>query len=333
MTHPESITLTASPINDSAIAPLWRRGAAFITDWLVLIAIGCLLGLLFQEQFQAMGPWGRLVGFGIALAYFGIMDSHIYQGRTLGKWALRIRVVAHDGASLTVPKALLRAAVFCIPIFLNNATLGAKIDDVALPVLQTLLVFGLGGAILYLLVANRRTRQSVHDLMVGALVVCSETRTVPPSLPLWRGHLVAIAVWCGMVSCMMLLTIPVLSSRYFSGMAQVEAQVSRLPEVHMAGISLNTTYTNGSLASQVLQITASLRAPVTDDQALAKKIAVLALQTYPQGRPLTFISVSLTSGYDIGIWSYRRSWTLKGSPDYWDGNSRSHSINLVVPAR
>ena len=92
------------------IAALWRRTCAFLLDLLILGLIGSALGVLLDSQFEAMGAWGRLVGFVMALAYFGTLESRLGAGRTLGKRALDIEVIRVDGAPLGVGPAWLRAA-------------------------------------------------------------------------------------------------------------------------------------------------------------------------------------------------------------------------------
>jgi uncharacterized RDD family membrane protein YckC len=61
-----------------------------------------------------MGAYARLIGFAIALAYFGICKSRIGGGQTLGKRWLDVRVVdAHDQL-LSLPRSLLGYAVLGI---------------------------------------------------------------------------------------------------------------------------------------------------------------------------------------------------------------------------
>jgi len=92
------------------------------------------------------------------------MESRLYQGSSLGKRALGIQVVTTAGAPLGVERAVLRCAVFYMPYLLNNLALGDGYSAILLPALQTVLVFGLGGATVYPYLFNRRTRQSIGYL-------------------------------------------------------------------------------------------------------------------------------------------------------------------------
>jgi uncharacterized RDD family membrane protein YckC len=67
------------------IAGFWRRLLAFLVDAAVLGLIGYLLGTLFYSPFAALGEWGRLVGFLVALLYFTLFNSEVGRGHTLGQ--------------------------------------------------------------------------------------------------------------------------------------------------------------------------------------------------------------------------------------------------------
>ncbi len=150
------------------LANLWRRLFAFVLDGVFLGLLGAGLGLIAFDRLVALGDWGRVIGFAIAPVYFGVMDSKLSGGQTLGKQILGIKVVTASGEPLSVGASTLRAAIFCVPYFLN----GVFVDPSAhISWLIVFLVFGVGISIGYLLLFNRRTRQSLHDLAVGAYVV------------------------------------------------------------------------------------------------------------------------------------------------------------------
>lgn len=299
------------------IAGFWRRTGAFLIDALVIGLVGFLLGLLLGDQFEAMGVWGRAVGFFIALGYFGLMESRLFQGRTFGKAALDIKVVTSTGESLGVGKALVRSAVFFIPYFLNNANLGAGYTNFALPAIQGLLVFGLGGAIVYLYVFNRRTRQSVHDLIAGAVVVRSNAAAAPQLLPVWRGHLAAIAALCVLVIGVVAYGFSMFGKTRFQPLILVQQNVSRLPAVSQAGVFEGVSFKTGEQRTNFLNVNAVTTAGTADEKALAYNIADIVLTTYPPAQQMNTFSVSIVRGYDIGIASSWHARTFNGPPEAW----------------
>jgi uncharacterized RDD family membrane protein YckC len=295
------------------IAGFWRRTGAFLIDGLVLVIVGFILGLFLQDQFETMGSWGRAVGFSVAMAYFGIMESRIFQGSTLGKLALDIQVVTTAGVPLGVGRTLLRATVFWVPYFLNNAALGDGQHQSVLLTIQGLVVFGLGGAVLYLYLFNRRTRQSVHDLIAGAVVVRARRKDMPRMLPVWRGHIAAVAV-------LFLITIGGIAYGYsllgksaFQPLLAVQQQVSRLPAVRAASVVQGVNFAAGT-RTNVLKISAITRPNVGDEAKLANDIAHIALTAYPPLRQLDGFSVTLMHGYDIGIASKWKVNTFNFAP-------------------
>jgi uncharacterized RDD family membrane protein YckC len=112
-------------------SPGWRRLAAFGVDYVFLLGY---LGLLFAlglglrragggELLEApSGPRGRLLGQALGFTLltlpvtlsFALADASRHQG-TPGKRALRLRVVGPGGRRLSLPRALLRAALKLAP--------------------------------------------------------------------------------------------------------------------------------------------------------------------------------------------------------------------------
>jgi uncharacterized RDD family membrane protein YckC len=299
------------------IAGFWRRTGAFVLDTLVVGLVGLSLGLFLHDQFEAMGAWGRVVGFLVALAYFGVMESRLSHGRTLGKLALGIKVVTAAGAPLGFGKALLRSAVFYVPLFLNGAILGSGQPDLALTAIQVLLVFGLGGTIAYLYLFNVRTRQSVHDLLVGAVVVRARTAAAPRLLPVWRGHIVAVAAWFALVIGATAYIESMTGYAPLLSLMSVQQKVNRLPGVSNASVLGGTSFATGNKRINYLTIRAVTGSAAVDEKALANSIAKIALATYPYVQQMDTLSVALLHGYDIGIASSWNSKIFNGSPDDW----------------
>jgi len=299
------------------IAGFWRRIGAYLIDMLLLGLVGFGLGLVMHEQFEAIGAWGRAIGFLIAVAYFGTMESRRFDGRTFGKLALDIQVVSTAGAPLGIGKALLRAAVFHTPYFLNNASLGAGYTNLVLPAIQALLVFGLGGAITYLYVFNRRTRQSVHDLLAGAVVVRARTVPVPALAPVWKGHMAIVAA----LLVVSIGTLAYLQARFQDSILHplmlVQQQIIRMPGVRDAGVVEGTSWGTGNQRANFLTVRAVTGITPAEEPALARRIAAVTLATYPAARQLDTLSVTLVHGYDIGIASNWDTKTFNGPPGDW----------------
>lgn len=284
------------------IAGFWRRLGAFVIDLVLLGIAGMILGALLFDTLARMGAYARLIGFAIALAYFGICNSRIGGGQTLGKRWLGVRVVdAHDHL-LSLPRSLLRYAVLGIPFFANNLPVSPTlVMSTLLGYLLALVVFGGMFATTYLYIFNRRTRQSLHDLVVGSYVERFEPAAQAVPFPVvWRGHIAVVAVFAAIA-----LSAPVIASRFvqtqtFAGMLPLYQALSSQPHVINAQVVRGWTSMNGH-TTHSLQSSLRLDAPLTEDDAMARRIAQRMAKGDPNIASEDAVVVVLVYGYDMGI--------------------------------
>jgi uncharacterized RDD family membrane protein YckC len=303
------------------IAGFWRRLFAFCLDGLLLGALGAGIGLLAFDALVALEDWGRAVGFAIALIYFAAADSRLFAGRTFGKWLVGIKVVAAYGAPLSVGASALRATVFCVPYFLNGAFIDVGTSAVWMWILLSFLVFGVGISIVYLLIFNRRTRQSLHDLAVGAYVVSDKSRGPIGGTRIWSGQF-------GVVGAILLASIvlPYLSKRLansapFSELLAVQQGLQQEPEVRRVSVftGVNSFFSSkrGSTTTHILSSKIFVSKQVPDLDALANRSAQIILDRDPSAEKEDRIAISIIYGYDIGIASSWRSRDFAFSPQQW----------------
>lgn len=317
---PAPTSSTAAP--PDSIAGFWRRLGAFLIDILVLGAVGLILSFFFHERFAALGAWGRAVGFLIALAYFGILESRWGGGRSLGKRVCRLRVVTRTGALLSAPAAFCRSAIFCLAYFLNGAGWKVTPGQAWLTVAQSCLISALIISVFYLLVFNRRTRQSLHDLAVGAFVVKAAPGALTlPALPVWRGH---YAIVSGAVLVLSVGSMLLMQQTTVAALVATQRAISALPDIDRVSVNATVHLTGQSKARQLL-LGGVVDASLGDPDGLATTMANIALETYPDASTQEVIVVTLSSGYDIGIawgWSWTRYvWT----PQQWRTLAKQHA--------
>lgn len=292
------------------VASFWRRLVAFAIDAILLGLAGLILGMLFFDTLARMGIYARLLGFAIALAYFGIFNSRIGGGQTPGKHLLSVRVVDAHNQLLALPRSLLRYAVLGIPFFANGLPIKPQLMiSTPLGYLLALVVFGGAFAIVYLYIFNRRTRQSLHDLAVGSYVVRLDPAAhAMPFLPMWRGHLVVVALFA-----IVALSAPAVASRFtqskaFAGMLPLQQMLSNQPHVMTAQVVRGWSSMNGH-TTHSLQSLLQLNVPMTEDGAMAKRIAQQMTKADPNIADEDGVVVVLVYGYDLGIASgWRKHW-------------------------
>lgn len=304
------------------IAGFWGRIGAFVLDLLLLGALGWGLGLFFADDFARMGGWGRVIGFAIASIYFGVMNSRLGVGQTLGKRALNLRVSSTDGALLSPSRSFARTAVLNIPFFLNGAPFNADVLLSWLVYPLSLAVLGLGLSIVYLYVFNRKTRQSLHDLIVGSTVVKGASpKGAALAVTPWRGHSVVVAIILVCAGLLPAFTGRLAKTEPFASLLPVQKALAAEPGITSASIDAQTALFKSSRDESrprkyvVVRVTTADKN--VDQDATANRLAAIVLAKYPSALSQDVITVSIAHGYDIGIaydW-WNKDYTF--SPSQW----------------
>ena len=288
------------------ISGFWRRIGALFIDTLLLGILGFILGFALEATFVEIGPWGRLIGFTIALVYFGIGNSSITGGQTIGKKVLKLRVVNFENASISVAKSFLRYIILAIPFSLIGAQFTNEAMHSSLIYPLSFLILGGFFSTLYLYIFNRVTRQSLHDLIVGTYVVNTGVEKQEPG-KVWKVHIIVAATLFIAGATAPVFTSQLAQTDPFKDMHSVQTILSNQPNVNYATISNNTstfssvnggTKTTTSVSSQIF-----LTHNDIGNVDLARQFAILVIENYPEARNKDVIQITLSYGYDIGIWS------------------------------
>jgi uncharacterized RDD family membrane protein YckC len=305
--------VSASPL---IIAGFWRRLFALVIDLLMLGALGMIIGGLFFDPLARIGEAAKLIGFVIALAYFGLCNSRVFGGQTLAMRWLGLRVVDAQGDTLSLPRSMLRYVVLGVPFFANGTTFSPQLMlSSVLGYVLALIVFGGILSIIYLYIFNRRTRQSLHDLAVGSYVVQAVPKTGEAAFPpIWKGHLVVVAVLA-----LLALGAPAVARRLagtttFAGMLPMYRMLSTQPHVMSVKVVRGRFYFNSKVTHSI-QVALRLDAPMTDDDAMAKHIAQMVAKSDPDIASEDTVQVTLSYGYTMGISSGWKSHGYSFKPD------------------
>jgi hypothetical protein len=162
------------------------------------------------------------------------------------------------------------------------------------------LVFGAGGSLIYLFLFNRRTRQSLHDLIFKTCVV---RHPAPPAFELpriWRGHLVVVGVWFALILATLgLMPLMIRSSGSFEDMIKTHDTIQHLTGANAVFISKGERYA-GDHTDHYMTINVNLSKRLRFDDA-SFQIAAIVAREYPEVLNLDYLAITLTYGYDIGI--------------------------------
>mgnify|MGYP000114639143 CR=1 FL=1 len=294
------------------ISGFWRRIVALIVDTIVLSLGGFALGLVLESVFIQLGSWSLLIGFFISLGYFGVMNSRLAEGQTLGKKLLGIRVVDGNNQTISLGRSLLRYCVYGIPFALQIDFL--PVDEGFFWLMYPIGALLVGGSfsILYLYIFNRRTRQSLHDLVVGSYVVyaCAPQEEVRE---VWKPHLVIVALFFVLGGISPSFINILFSYGEFEQMLATRAVLLQEPGVNTVGIMASSTsyYADSgeqdNTSHKSVDLAVYIDSNRVSDMEYARELAAKVLANYPDARGKDVISVDLYYGYDIGIWS---SWDI-----------------------
>jgi uncharacterized RDD family membrane protein YckC len=319
-----------------SIGPRWRRFLAFAIDCIVLGIVGYALGAVFFDSLSRLGPWGRLVGFCIALPYFAILDSRIGGGKTVGKRLNKLMVVDAQGNTISFRRSLARYAIFGIPCSLYALGLPVGTTQLVLFFLLPLIIVGVGHSTLYLLIFNNETRQGLHDLAVASYVVdAGETGPVSPR-PIWRRHR---AILGGIVSFILITGAfgNLLWSRGRHTQFRKDAQmIQQITGVQRASVFdlISLDRVTGA-ARKTLIVKAVTVGKSANYESIADEAAEIILRNDPNARGYYQITIRVFQGYDIGIFSRWNHQEFTNSPAEWAHRtlaaSPSQSSHLTHP--
>ena len=137
--------------DDIVYAGLWKRFAAAVIDALVMLPVLIPLAILFgwTEEDTGLFSADTLVIMVVFTLYLGLMQARP-AGASLGKMAVRIKVVRGDGTPMSLPRALGRSAVL----------------QVAGQILRGVLTIVMG-----VMIPFTPRKQSIHDRMFDTVVV------------------------------------------------------------------------------------------------------------------------------------------------------------------
>lgn len=305
------------------IAGFWRRLFAFAIDTCLIGIIGFLLGLFLFDYFVQLGGWARLVGFGTALLYFGLMNSVVFQGQTIGKRLTKIKVVSKNGESLGVGKSFLRFGIVGIPFFLNGAPIKQDVLMSWGGIVISIALFGLGSSIVYLVIFNRKTRQSLHDLIIDSYVVSTNATMIGEREDLWKGHYAVVSLLFIAAALLPVVTANLAETAPFSELLSLQRAIQNEPEVQYASVNIGkstlTTLNTGTTVTNSISSRIVLAKKLDNYEELADRSAQIILRDYPRAIEKDLITVTISYGYDIGISSAWKSQNFSLSPEQWRG--------------
>ncbi|MDH3748851.1 MAG: RDD family protein [Gammaproteobacteria bacterium] len=286
------------------IAGFWERIGAFVIDVLILGVLGLSLGLFLGDVFAGMGNRGVMVGFSISLVYFGVMNSQVSNGQTLGKKIVGIRVVDVNNQSIGLARSIARYCVLGVPYFFGGVQFGNS--DIAhyLNLAVNLIAIAGSLSIAYLYIFNRVTRQSLHDLIVRTYVV-KTAEDKQPIGPISTAHYGAVGLIFFFSTLMFVPTNDDAQAELIADLIAASDLLVENPIVISAdvfdGKSMRIFDDTGATEMSYVTARIFLAQDQISNAVIARELATTLVFAYRPSLERDVIQVTLTYGYNIGI--------------------------------
>jgi RDD family len=259
------------------------------------------------------------MGFFLALPYFAILNSRVGNGQTLGKRWMHLQVVDRDGTPVSLWRSSCRYFVLSVPYFLDDLTLPVTRVPWIVSSLLGLVVFVVGGATLYLVLFNRRTRQGVHDLAGRTYVADAYEIGSLQLQPVWKMHFVIL----GILLLALCLGTGVLGDKLanwapFPQMLEDVRLVEGMQDVQSAGEQERVSSGwSGENKRKTLVVTVSWSGQPDGREVFADQVARVILQHNPKVKEHDSLRIVLIRGFDLGIAHAQITYPFERTPDQW----------------
>ena len=176
----------STPFNisiDLTIAPVWKRGLAYVIDILILYAYRLIYVFVIQDNLPNHEGWHKLLQlflFILPVALYHFLMEVFFSGQSLGKRIMNIRVVNFTGNEASVSQYLIRllfrsyilaplAVLVLISIFYDLNS-----PDTSMIIVLIILLFALANMGMFLYYVLNKYGQRIGDMLANTLVI--ETR-------------------------------------------------------------------------------------------------------------------------------------------------------------
>ena len=141
--------------NEGKTPKLATRRNRFFAFWIDLLIISFVVrmsALALGDFYARLGGWGRVLGTLIALFYFGLGDSALFGGQTLGKLAMGMRVADKHCKSISVQKSFFRSFWLFLRFALNDPSFSSS-KYILILFLEGLVFYSISAKINYAILA------------------------------------------------------------------------------------------------------------------------------------------------------------------------------------
>lgn len=180
------------------------------------------------------------------------------------------------------------------------------------------LVTTVGGATLYLVLFNRKTRQGVHDLVVGSYIADADKNGPLKIEPIWKPH------WVILSSLLVILFVGtgVLGDKLgtwgaFPQLLEDVRLVEEMKGVQVAGVQDLTSWSDNE-KKKVLVVNIHWIGRSENEPAFADQVAKVILEHDSTAKQRDSLKVVMIRGYSLGIAHAQVSHYYQHTPVEWN---------------
>ncbi|WP_191017762.1 RDD family protein [Treponema zioleckii] len=274
---------------------------AFAIDMFILKQALALSALALGDFYARLNSWGKVLGALIALVYFGLGDSKLFGGQTLGKLAMGIRVADKHCEGISVQKSLVRSFWLFFRVTLNAPSFSSS-KYILILFLEGFVFYSIWFLELYFFIVNRGTRQSLHDLIAGTFVIEAES----------KGEISFVnkkkAIYCSLVLVEFVfagaICITLAAQKFgFDQSLKVQSQIQEALPVYSTSIRHSKTKRegDGTESGKKLSIRTCLKNNASDIKAIARQIGKIVSESGLASEDESCSLKICYNGYDLGI--------------------------------
>ena len=157
-------------INKEIKPPFFRRIFSYAIDYTLLYIILSILAFIFFKNLLPLGFYNIFIGICVGIFYFGIFNSKIFKGQTLGKKICKIVVVDKNNQYLSVSKSILRT-IFIIPMLITISNFNSLISTNFYLLIINCIKNSFILINLFLFIINTPQRRLIHDYITSSYVI------------------------------------------------------------------------------------------------------------------------------------------------------------------
>ncbi|MDG1476851.1 MAG: RDD family protein [Vicingaceae bacterium] len=290
---------------------IFKRVLALFIDFIILGIVGSILGYFLEDFFVSLGVYGTLVGSTITILYFGILQSSIGSGQSLGKKVIKAKLTDLNGNYLTPGQSFLRSVILFLPLMNVGIFADGKGMIIALSLIIALIFSGI-----YFILVNK-SRRSLHDILIRSVVVYRNVTEleidVKNDVTMKKIIPIGIIILLIMVNSIYQL----FAENKLTELIKAKVMVEKLDGVIVvnqiqSNKSTTTVYGSENPPYEYSSVNMTVRLNNKEgvssyDSKYFDEIHEIILSEVPEAKEMSAVIISLNYGYTIGIASKTKS--------------------------